>query len=152
MPAQTAVIKAETSAAATGTASPDRRFSQPPGSCRHAAPAASDAAGQPALLPAAAVLALQPVQQCPQRAGLPGPQAGQMLVHLLAGLRAGGPVRGRRPRRETGPRGPVTRQPHRRRPLAARPPRRSPRPVPEQHIQALGPVTRRRAGRARCRA
>ena len=42
MPALTAVIKAETSAEVTGAAAPGRRFSQPPGSCRHAAPAASD--------------------------------------------------------------------------------------------------------------
>ena len=40
-PAPTAVIKAETSAEATGTARPDR-LSQLPGSCRHAGPAASD--------------------------------------------------------------------------------------------------------------
>ena len=39
--APTAVIKAETSAEVTGPAGPGRRFSQPPGSCRHAAPAAS---------------------------------------------------------------------------------------------------------------
>ena len=102
-------------------------------------PGGVGSAGQPALLPAAAFLALEPVQQCPQRTGLPGPQAGQMLVHLLAGLRAGGPVRGRRPRREAGPRGPVTRQPHRR--------RRSRRGGPGGHHVPLPNSTSRLSGR-----
>ena len=42
------------------------------------------AAGQPALLPAAAVLTRQPVQQCLQPACIAGQQASQALCHLVA--------------------------------------------------------------------
>ena len=120
MPAPTAVIKAETSAEVTGTSRPDRWFSQQPGSLPPRNPGGIGSAGQPALLPAAAFLGRQPVQQCPQRP--PARAAGrERPVHLLTGLRVGLSVRVRRPRRETDPRGPVTRQPHRRRPRRGHP-------------------------------
>ena len=62
MSAQTAVIRAETSAATAGTRARAAGAASAGSRC-HQAPGSLGAAGQPALLPAAAVLAFQPVQQ-----------------------------------------------------------------------------------------
>ena len=111
------------------------------------------AAGQPALLPAAAVLTRQPVQQCRRAAGIAWQEASQPLGHLVAGLRGGRPPGRRRPRREPGPRRLVTRQPHRFRRArhggspavttsgsrTAQPGSRAGSPAPEPRRPAAGP-------------
>ncbi len=86
-------------------------------------PRSLSAAGQPAFLPAAAVLAGEPVQQQRQPRGVPpglpaawpGHAAGQLPQDLPAGQPGGWPARERWPGREPGPPGLVARQPYRRR-------------------------------------
>ena len=122
----------------------------PGGQLPPADPGLLGAAGQPSLLPAVTVLPFQPVQQhdLPAMAPARG-TAAQQILHLVPAPPGGRPVRRRRPRREAGPRGPVTREPGRR----GRPRRAGHhRPSPNRTSSDSGRYPGAGDGRARSRA